>query len=230
MDRPDCQRLDWGRAIVMPLCRPSCALPLIAVCFAIPAAAAGGCRDQLLSAESRFGVPQGLLSAIGAVESGMDPLAVNADGIAYHPGSAPDAVRLVRQLRQNGSRFIDVGCLQIDLFYHPHAFSTLAEAFDPAKNAAYGASVLVGHHVTYGDWTSAVAYYHSSDPARQAQYLRRVGSRYRSIDRNLGTVGASHRLRRPATSGSQAPLVMVKLSFMTITRPVESAHSYHGGW
>ena len=32
-------------------------------------------------------------------------------------------------------KVIDVGCFQVDLFYHPYAFTSLEEAFDPDANA-----------------------------------------------------------------------------------------------
>ncbi len=36
-----------------------------------------------------------------------------------------------------GVQSIDVGCFQINMYYHPGAFATLEQAFDPRANAAY---------------------------------------------------------------------------------------------
>ncbi len=192
--------------------------------------AAEGCREHVLQAETLQGVPKGLLTAIGTVESGMDPLAINADGESYHPRSIADAVSLVRQLQQAGAQFIDVGCMQVDLFYHPKAFSRLEEAFEPARNAAYGASLLAGNRATWGSWDSAVAYYHSSDPVKQAEYLRRVWSQYAAVGDKDALVGAVPPGRKTRQQTSLQPrTVTVKLSFMTITRPAVASPSFYGG-
>ena len=52
------------------------------------------------------------------------------------------AIAEVRQLRADGMRLIDVGCMQINLHHHPNAFASLEEAFDPLSNARYAAQFL----------------------------------------------------------------------------------------
>ncbi len=188
-----------------------------------------GCRDHVERAEVAQGVPRGLLTAIGYVESGMDPLAINADGVGYHPRSVGEAVSLVRQLRRAGAHYIDVGCMQIDLHYHPDAFPRLEEAFDPGPNAAYGARLLAAGRVDYGDWNSAVAYYHSSNPARQTDYLRLVRDQYAALGDGSALRGAI----QPRTTGrpvsGRPRMVTVRLSFMTITRPADGRAMSYGG-
>ena len=41
------------------------------------------------------------------------------------------AVAAVQALQARGVRSIDVGCLQVNLMYHPIAFASLDDAFDP---------------------------------------------------------------------------------------------------
>ena len=36
---------------------------------------------------------------------------------------------------ERGVRQVDVGCMQINLQSHPHAFASLEDAFDPGSNA-----------------------------------------------------------------------------------------------
>ena len=45
-------------------------------------------------------------------------------------------------LRMHATKSVDVGCMQISLTYHPDAFSSMDQAFDPASNADYGARFL----------------------------------------------------------------------------------------
>src|SRR3546814_16620059 len=53
------------------------------------------------------------------------------------------AIEEVRRLQARGIRNIDVGCLQVNLHYHPDAFASRETAFDPEANAAYAAAFLV---------------------------------------------------------------------------------------
>ena len=142
------------------------------------------CHDQAIQAEHDSGIPEGLLLAIGKRESGRRdgvsgstlpwPWAVNVDGNGRSFDSLPAAIAYVIQSSAGGARSIDVGCMQISLLYHPDAFATLEEAFDPALNTAYSAKFLSSLHATLGTWEAAVAAYHSADPARGGPYRDQV--------------------------------------------------------
>ncbi len=159
-------------------------LALALLCAAGPARASGGCERAAQGAERDFGLPAGVLRAIGRVESGRaDPLtgrisatpfAIDADGAALFPASAAEAVGQVRALTARGVRSIDVGCFQMSLLYHPDAFATLDQAFDPAANARAAAAFLARLHAESGDWGDAIARYHSADPARGGPYREAV--------------------------------------------------------
>jgi hypothetical protein len=126
------------------------------------------------------------LQAIALVESGRrDPITgatapwpwtVNAGGIGRFYDTRQDAEDAVRDLQQHGVRSIDVGCLQINLMYHPDAFATLDDAFDPGENAAYAARFLNALYRQTGNWALAAADYHSQTPEVGADYARRVAA------------------------------------------------------
>ncbi len=149
------------------------------------------CRDQAALAERAAGIPEGLLLAIGKRESGrVDPQtggvlpwpwAVNREGEDHIFESRDDAVAYVAAAQLAGSRSIDVGCFQINLMYHPEAFASLEEAFDPAANAAYAARFLTALHDRQGSWETAVAYYHSATPWRGEPYREAVLATWRGI-------------------------------------------------
>lgn len=179
---------------------------------------AAECQNPISALEAVYGAPPGLIAAVGYIESGLDPLRVNADGVAFHPGSVDEAERLVRRLQRAGAKYIDVGCMQIDLHHHPKAFASLRDAFDPRINVAYGAKYLADNRDRYGSWAAAVAYYHSGDPDRQAVYLSRISARYAGLDQLP---------RRPAPAlfveAQPAAFRAVKLSIMTVQRPLADA-------
>lgn len=156
------------------------------MCLGVPAAraeTASACRDQAVIAERAAGIPDGLLLAIGKQESGRyDPLSgsaqpwpwsVNRDGESRIFETKEEAVAYVTAAQREGSQSIDVGCFQINLKYHPGAFASLDDAFDPAANAAYAAQFLGELQQRSSSWETAVGDYHSAtaifgEPYREA--------------------------------------------------------------
>jgi len=134
-----------------------------------------GCGEAAALAEARFAIPDGLLRSIARVESGGAtrdgwPWAVGANGTGRFYASPDEAAAGVASLRADGTRLIDVGCFQVDLFWHPDAFRTIREAFDPVANAMAAGAFLSQLHMQDGDWSRAVADYHSHDPLLGARY------------------------------------------------------------
>jgi hypothetical protein len=164
-------------------------LPIVAVLLlSLPhgarAADAVTCETAGAEAEQAWQLPPGLLAAIGRIESGRyDPATgkvaawawtINAAGQGHYFDSSATAVGAVRDLQMQGVRLIDVGCFQIDLFYHPQAFTTLDEAFDPRSNANYAARFLSELYGRTGSWEAAIAAYHSAVPEEGGPYRTRV--------------------------------------------------------
>jgi hypothetical protein len=102
------------------------------------------------------------------------PWSINVEGQDHIFESKADAVAAVRALQANGTKSIDVGCMQINLAYHPAAFATLEQAFDPRANAAYAVSFLDDLRQRTGSWDAATAAYHSATPELGEPYRARV--------------------------------------------------------
>ncbi len=161
-------------------------MALVALCPFAPARAGltdwQVCAAAAAAAEQRFGIPNGLLLAIGHVETGRSgpggaapwPWSINAAGQDQILASLPEAVAAVRARQAGGVASIDVGCFQVNLMYHPAAFASMEEAFDPVANATYAAAFLASLHTRTGGWQAAVAAYHSATPARGLPYRDRV--------------------------------------------------------
>ena len=141
------------------------------------------CETAGHEAEQAHGLPNDLLVAIGRIESGRRsaegwvapwPWAVNAAGQGYYLNSAAEAVSLVRTLQARGIRSIDVGCFQVNLLYHPAAFATLDDAFDPVANARAAGAFLQDLRGIAAGWEDAVGRYHSADPSLGIPYMQQV--------------------------------------------------------
>ncbi len=142
------------------------------------------CRTAILQAERAGGVPDRLLDAIATVESGRrDPVSglvypwpwtINVEGTGHVYETKEAAIAAVQAFQAGGARSIDVGCLQVNLMYHPGAFASLEQAFDPVANASYGAHFLLQLFNQTNAWPRAVAAYHSATPDIGAEYARKV--------------------------------------------------------
>jgi hypothetical protein len=142
------------------------------------------CRSAVGMADRGSSIPPHLLAAISRVESGRrDPVTgdfhpwpwtVNAEGQGFFYESKAEAIAAVRGMQAQGIRSIDVGCMQINLMYHPDAFPSLDVAFDPPANAAYAVRFLKELYAQTGDWTKATATYHSATPELGTDYQHKV--------------------------------------------------------
>ncbi len=147
---------------------------------------ADACQAAIAQAERGLRTAEGLLAAIGAVESGRTdprtgrrrpwPWTVTAEGVGTYYPTKPDAIAAVQALQARGVASIDVGCMQVNLMHHPAAFRTLEQAFDPAPNAAYAARFLMSLYARLGDWPKAASAYHSLSPAPGAQYAKLIAA------------------------------------------------------
>lgn len=164
---------------------PPPATPAAALPRALPGGASPGaqCRAAIRAVEQAFAVPAGLMAAIGRVESGRAgpdgridpwPWSINANGVDQVFDSKPAAIAAVRALQAAGTASIDIGCMQVNLKYHPEAFASLDDAFDPVRNATYAAGFLQRLHTQTGTWPNATAWYHSATPELGEPYARKV--------------------------------------------------------
>jgi hypothetical protein len=142
------------------------------------------CERAIDAAQQVRRLPTGLLNAVAIVESGRPnartgavtpwPWTVNVEGQGFFFTSKAAAITAVQELEAAGLHSIDVGCLQVNLMYHPAAFTNLEQAFDPMANARYAASFLTVLYERSQDWSKAVADYHSQTPSIGASYKTKV--------------------------------------------------------
>jgi Transglycosylase SLT domain len=145
------------------------------------------CDAAIQGAEGAGRLPLRLLGAIAEVESGrLDaagqlrpwPWTIDAEGRGQFFATKQQAIAAVRALQAQGVQSIDVGCMQVNLMYHPNAFASLDQAFDPTANALYATRFLNALYASSGSWVQATAAYHSQTPAIGAGYQQRVMARW----------------------------------------------------
>lgn len=157
------------------------------------------CETAVTTAEYVARLPPRLLGAISLTETGRAdptigrirpwPWTINAGGEGQFFETRQEAILAVNALQARGVRSIDVGCLQVNLMYHPKAFASLEQAFDPRINADYAASFLNSLYADSKNWAEAIAAYHSETPALGDAYRVLVMARWQNGDPHAVVTG-----------------------------------------
>ena len=116
------------------------------------------------------------------------PWTVTAQGKGRFFDTKAEAVKAVEDLQRKGIESIDVGCMQINLFYHPRAFQDLNDAFNPVRNIDYASRFLKGLYDQTKSWRTAAAHYHSTNPAVNQRYQKKVLDNWAKAGGNFGAI------------------------------------------
>jgi len=183
----------------LALCVPVCVLTATRADNSTARAATGGaaeeeslsCGEAIAAAEVSYGIPWRLLRAIARVESGREdpktgavvpwPWTLNVEGESQFHASKAEALAALHQVRDQGTENVDVGCMQINLYYHQGVFTSMDQALDPKRNTQYGASFLRALYAATGSWPEAVRRYHSATPDLGESYAARVMAVWREL-------------------------------------------------
>lgn len=158
------------------------------------------CSNMFSYFEKRHNIPQDTLHAISLRETQKAhskhrigivwpwTITVNPSGKGYHFNTRDEAIKFAKETLAKGKGSIDVGCMQINLKYHPDAFDSIEEAFSPQRNIAYGARFLKEKHTQHGNWQKAIGSYHSSTPKKASSYhamVKKTSSTMKTYKKNL---------------------------------------------
>lgn len=154
------------------------------------------CMKATQKFEEKYQIKEHLLSTIANVETGRWnekhqqklawPWTINAQSKGKFFKTKAEAVREIKRLQKAGVKSIDVGCMQINLAYHPKAFKSIEDALDPHKNVEYGARFLKSLYKRKGNnWIKAATAYHSSVPKKAKVYKKKLVNTYASIKQAL---------------------------------------------
>ncbi|MCT2577121.1 MAG: lytic transglycosylase domain-containing protein [Mesorhizobium sp.] len=146
-------------------------------------AAPNPCEPEILRAADRYGVPAGILYAVGLTETGkkgsLQPNALNVEGKVVFPRSRGEALATFENARREGKTLIDLGCMQINHRYHGAQFRSVEDMLDPHQNVDYAARFLASLHARHMTWSMAVARYHAgpdNDPAQKVYVCRVIAN------------------------------------------------------
>lgn len=172
-------------------------------------------------------MPAGLLIAIARTESGRSngeagstawPWTSNIRGTGQFHDTREAALSHLRQVVADGEELFDVGCMQVNWYWHGDHFADLEAMIDPAQNVAYAARFLARLKDDTGSWDAAVGQYHSRDPAKAEAYTQRVRAALGeltglpTVTSTSTEVAAPRRAPEDGRFARRAPLV-------TISRP-----------
>lgn len=144
------------------------------------ASAVGLCEREIQAAAAKYGIPEGILYSVGLTETGrkgsLYPYALNIEGKPFFPPSEDAALQQFAMAKQAGAKLIDIGCMQINHYFHGENFASVEAMFDPHANVEYAAKFLRDLHDRHDTWTMAVARYHAgpNNNPEQKVYVCRV--------------------------------------------------------
>ena len=190
---------------------------VLALFGAVPAGAgvAPDCEAMATRIGAAEGLPPGLLPAISRIESGRSfgrkvrawPWTLNHAGKGLYFETREDTLAYLRQTVAEGPRNIDVGCMQVNHYWHGENFSSVEAMLDPETNIRYAVRFLKELHARTGSWKAAVKNYHSPDPDRGARYHRAFETARAAIDPTAAGRGDLMTVTgEPAATGAAALL------------------------
>lgn len=170
---------------------------MTATTFVANADLAPDCESMAARIGATAGLPEGLLPAIARIESGRRlgrtvrawPWTLNHAGKGLYFETRSEALAYLRQTVAEGPRNIDVGCMQINYYWHSTKFPSVEVMIDPETNIRYAVRFLKELHAIKGSWEAAVKHYHSPDPDRGARYHRAFETARAAIDPDVAGRG-----------------------------------------
>lgn len=161
------------------------------------------CDDAARAAAADTGIPLAILLAITRVETGRGtgdalrpwPWAINQAGEGHWFDSVTEATAAAETALAQGSGNLDIGCFQLNHRWHGGNFTSLDQMFDPKSNARYAATFLSDLYREKGDWSAAIAAYHSRSAGPAATYLAKIDTVLAELDTppDTGTTGTQPR-------------------------------------
>ena len=143
------------------------------------------CENIANRVEREVNLPSHLLSSISRVEAGRKlstgevkgwPWSINHAGKGLYFDTKAGALKYLKNAVANGSRNIDVGCMQLNYRWHKGAFNSLEDMFDPVKNVNYAAKFVKELFDRHQNWEDVIKHYHSNKKKFNVPYYRKVAN------------------------------------------------------
>lgn len=138
------------------------------------------CKKIIAVIEKYYGIPRGLLRAIGKTESSFRPYIITKARRTINFGSKEGLWHYLKTQNIEGSRDFYVGCMQLSYKHHVRKSKDISKMLIPAHNIHYAARLLIKHYKRFGSWKDAVRHYHSYHRIKNTRYQQRVFSHWRN--------------------------------------------------
>lgn len=140
-----------------------------------------GCKNYYEAAEKKYGIPSGLLEAMGRVESTHNPWAINVNKKGRGYSNKKKALKIIKEARLKGATNINIGCLQLHWYHHLKNFKSIHDMIDPKQNVMYAAKYLKHLIKRYKSLSMAVRRYNSPSKKNNMRYLKKVAKSWKKI-------------------------------------------------
>ena len=139
-------------------------------------------REDFQNCGRYFAIPYQLLMAIARQESDCQPFVINIAGRDHYPGSAGEALDLIRLARSRGQSY-DVGLMQINSQWLKRFGISPELLLEPRNNIFMGAYILAQEIRRSGLSWQAVGHYHSRSKERAENYAGKIKGHLLTLSR-----------------------------------------------
>ena len=147
---------------------------ILSFSMSFSASASEECLAAISKYEKLYNIPTGLLKAVSKIESEYNHLALN-DGLKSHKFKTDkEVLERISYLKNIGKTNFDIGCMQINYYWHNQNFASVEEMLDVTSNVRYAASIIHGLYKAHGTWQAAVRHYHSYEPKFYQIYSKKI--------------------------------------------------------
>ena len=140
------------------------------------------CYDIIEKTEQKLNIPKNLLLSIALTESGRNingdfvpwPWSINTKGKGLFFNNRDELYQYAKQNLDSKILNFDVGCMQINYYYHGKKFKNLYEMTNPLVNITWAGKFLIDLNKKHKSWKEAISRYHSSTIWRKKKYFSKV--------------------------------------------------------
>ena len=140
------------------------------------------CYDIIEKTEQKLNIPKNLLLSIALTESGRNikgdfvpwPWSINTRGKGLFFKNRDELYLYAKQNLDSKILNFDVGCMQINYYYHGKKFKNLYEMTNPLINITWAGKFLIDLNKKHKSWKEAISRYHSSTIWRKKKYFSKV--------------------------------------------------------
>jgi hypothetical protein len=102
------------------------------------------------------------------------PWVIGTPSEAHRFKTKKGALAKIKELRAKRQQNFDVGCMQVNHFYHKDKFQSDEDMLNPVRNIRFAAQFLKELKAETGSWEKAVSYYNSRDLRYSRPYASKV--------------------------------------------------------